>query len=631
MDTLGMRRLDKRKTVLAGVAFAALFAAWGGTPVVAAQQDRAVEDRIPVPEPVNVPPPGLSEVKQTATPGDVDLLVPMPEVIDVPQITREEVMGKPVIVENPVADKLRELLAARTDRIFDRKKERDGALAFYTARGFAPLWSDSAALNERGKAAIAYLKQVDTEGLDPADYPTPQFRADADPAALAEAELKLTNAVLTFARHAQNGRVHWSRLAADIFYNQVVPEPADILAKLAGDDAGRVLASFNPQHEGYKALKAKLAEARNKSGEATAPARIPGGRQVKVGMEDSRVPLLRERFGVPAADKDVYDKPLAEAVKKFQSQRKLAASGVLNNPTIDAINGPRRDRDADTILANMERWRWLPRDLGKTYVMVNIPDYTLKVVSNGHMVWTTKIVVGKPGNLATPMLTETMKFITVNPTWNVPPSIIQNEYMPALREDPQAMERIGLKVTTNPDGTIHIYQPPGDRNALGRIRFNFPNKFLVYQHDTPDKHLFAQDKRAYSHGCMRVENPLRYAEVLLGLVLPKEGYTQERLKRMFGTAEQDIQFPEAMRPWVHLTYQTAFVDDAGKLQIRDDVYGRDQRLLAILKGDERRMADVAIERPRNPSGVSREALRMPDRYGYGPNQNPFRGFFGLFR
>ncbi len=629
MDTIGRRHLDIRKAALAGVAFAALFAAWGGTLGVSVADDRAVENRIPVPEPVNVPPPGLAEVKQTATSGAVDALVPMPEVIDVPQITRDEVIGKPAIVENPVADKLRDLLAARNDRIFDRKKERDGAVAFYTARGFAPLWSDSGALTTRGKAAIAYLKQVDSEGLDPADYPTPQFRADADPLALAEAELKLTNAVLAFARHAQNGRVHFSRIAADIHYNLVALEPADVLAKLAGgEDAGRVLASLNPQHEGYKALKAKLAESRGKTAEA-GPARIANGPLVKLNMQDQRVPPLRERLGVPAADNEVYDKPLADAVKKFQAQRKLSATGNLNNATVDAINGPRRDRDADIILANMERWRWLPRDLGKTYVMVNVPDYTLKVVNNGHMVWTTKIVVGKPGNLATPMLTETMKFITVNPTWNVPPSIIQNEYLPALREDPQAMERIGLKITTNRDGTIHIYQPPGERNALGRIRFNFPNKFLVYQHDTPDKHLFAHDKRAYSHGCMRVENPLRYAEVLLGIVLPRENYNQERLKRMFGTAEQDIQFPEALRPHVHLTYQTAFVDDHGKLQIRDDVYGRDQRVLAALKGDERRVADVAIERPRNPSAVSREALRMPDRYGYG--NTPFRGFFGFFR
>src|SRR3954453_22803762 len=212
----------------------------------------------------------------------------------------------------------------------------------------------------------------------------------------------------------------------------------------------------------------------------------------------------------------------------------------------------------------MERWGWVPRDLGETYVMVNIPDFSLRVVKDGKLVWKTKVVVGQPGKPA-PLLSSEMKFITVNPTWNVPPSIIQNEYLPALQADPQAMDRIGLKVEQNRDGTIRIYQPPGDRNALGRIRFNFPNKFLVYQHDTPDKNLFAHDKRAYSHGCMRVENPLKYGEVLLNIARPKENWPVERLRHMFGSSEQNIDFPAPIP--VHLTYQTAFVDDAVKLQI----------------------------------------------------------------
>ena len=177
----------------------------------------------------------------------------------------------------------------------------------------------------------------------------------------------------------------------------------------------------------------------------------------------------------------------------------------------------------------------MPRDLGKTHVMVNIPDYTLRVMRDDKLVWNTKIVVGKP-NLATPIISAEMKFITVNPTWNVPPSIIQNEYLPALQQDPQALERIGLKVEQDRDGNVRIWQPPGDRNALGRIRFNFPNKFLVYQHDTPDKHLFAHEKRAYSHGCMRVQDPLKYGEVLLSLVLPNENYTA-------GPAAQDVRRP----------------------------------------------------------------------------------------
>jgi L,D-transpeptidase YcbB len=214
-------------------------------------------------------------------------------------------------------------------------------------------------------------------------------------------------------------------------------------------------------------------------------------------------------------------------------------------------------------------------------------------------------VVGQPGK-PTPLLSAEMKFITVNPTWNVPPSIIQNEYLPALQQDPQAMDRIGLKVEQNRDGTIRIYQPPGDRNALGRIRFNFPNKFLVYQHDTPDKHLFAHDKRAYSHGCMRVQDPLKYGEVILGLALPKENYTADRLQKMFGGSEVNINFPTGIPD--HLTYQTAFVDDAGALQIRDDVYGRDTKLISIMKGSERKVADLAVDRPK---GSSSAPVKMP--------------------
>src|SRR5262249_10083824 len=137
----------------------------------------------------------------------------------------------------------------------------------------------------------------------------------------------------------------------------------------------------------------------------------------------------------------------------------------------------------DLILANMERWRWLPRELAPTYVMVNVPDYTLNVVDRGNAAWSTRIVVGKPGKYSTPLLAETMKYLTVNPTWNVPPSIIRNEYLPALARDPNALARIGLRLERRSDGSIRVFQPPGERNALGRIRFNFPNRFLVYQHD----------------------------------------------------------------------------------------------------------------------------------------------------
>jgi L,D-transpeptidase YcbB len=216
------------------------------------------------------------------------------------------------------------------------------------------------------------------------------------------------------------------------------------------------------------------------------------------------------------------------------------------------------------------------------------------VMQGGSQVWTTRVVTGKPGGHATPMLTETMKFITVNPTWNVPPSIIYNEYLPALQQDPTVLQRMGLKLERTRDGGIHISQPPGEANALGRIRFNFPNKFLVYQHDTPDKHLFAHETRAYSHGCMRVQNPDQYAATLLNITMPGGGYTPEKIRSMYGRSEIDLKFPTPIP--VNITYQTAFVDDAGKLQIRKDIYGRDASMLALLKGSRGRDLENVVAR-----------------------------------
>jgi murein L,D-transpeptidase YcbB/YkuD len=239
----------------------------------------------------------------------------------------------------------------------------------------------------------------------------------------------------------------------------------------------------------------------------------------------------------------------------------------------------------------MERWRWYPRDLGNAHVQVNLPDFTLKVMHNGQQAWTTRIVIGKP-SMATPLLSETMKYITVNPTWTVPQSIVQNEYLPALAQDPTVLERMGLRVSYT-GGQVQITQPPGDGNALGRIRFSFPNRFSVYHHDTPDKSFFSHDVRAYSHGCMRVENPAKYAEVLLNIARPREHWTAERIKGMFGSAEQDIQLPTQV--WVHLTYQTAFADSAGRLQTRRDLYSLDSRTLAAIKS-ERGIVEPAAER-----------------------------------
>src|SRR6516165_597991 len=505
-----------------------------------------------------------------------------------------------------ITEQLRELANGKFDRLFANKKDRPQIEAFYSNRNYAPLWIADGKANARATAAIAYLRHVDADGLDPADYPLPNFKASSAPPDLADAEIILTEAVITYAHHASVGRVHWSRVSADIEYAIPAAEPGDVLAALASaSDIAATLDSYEPQTPGYRALKAKLADIRSGKIDKGKPP-IAKGPVLKVGMQDERVPELRERLGV-AGNGNTYDKPLVDAVKKFQEQHDLVGSGMLSVGTVEALNGRTQpDRVTDVIIANMERWRWMPHHFPDTYVIVNLPDFTLRVMHDGKQAWMTRIVIGKP-EMPTPIMTADMKFITINPTWNVPPSIVHREYLPALAQDPTVLARMGLRVDYGRDG-IHIWQPPGDKNALGRIRFNFPNKFLVYQHDTPDKYMFALDKRAFSHGCMRVQDPVHYAEVLLSLVRPADGYTEDRIKKMFGTGEVDIQFP-AFIP-VNLTYQTAFVDDAGKLQLRDDVYGRDRTLLAILKGSDRKVADVPVEHRIDAS--HREVMAIPD-------------------
>jgi murein L,D-transpeptidase YcbB/YkuD len=510
--------------------------------------------------------------------------------------------------EAEVGDRIREIVGAKSfERMVSRKADRDAIAALYQKqRDFQPLWIAQGAPNARAKAVLDHLKAIGADGLEPTDYAMPEL-GTGSAQARAEADLRFTATLLTYARHAMTGRVHFSRVSPNIDY-KLVFDADDVLKKLAAsDDISKTLEQLNPQHAAYRALKAKLAELREGPDEPTGN-RIASGVVLRYSrdsrgrenvMGDARVPLLRERLGVAAEPNFNYNAALAAAVGKFQQAHGINVSGQLNGPTVEALNGPNRAKRIDAVLATMERWRWMPRELGRTHVVLNIPDFNLRVYNNGEKVWQTRTVVGKPGH-ETPLLTETMKFITVNPTWNVPQSIIYNELLPIYEtSDPQIFERQGLKMERSRDGSIRVYQPPGARNALGQIRFNFPNKFLVYQHDTPERHYFAEPRRAYSHGCMRVQDPMKYAEVLLSYAAPKGGYTADGVRRMIGGEERQIDFANPIP--VHITYQTAFVDEAGRLQFRDDVYGLDRTLVSILRGGERRIADIAVERPADPN------------------------------
>ena len=294
-------------------------------------------------------------------------------------------------------------------------------------------------------------------------------------------------------------------------------------------------------------------------------------------MKDPRVPLIRAHFGLePAqdagsADNLLYDSRVASAVADFQRSSGIPASGALTKRTIAALSGGDPSRLEAEILANMERWRWMPRDLGDSRLEVNIPDYGLKLVRDGEVAHRTRVIVGKP-TTPTPVFSNTMQFLIVNPYWNVPPSIIKKEMMPKLAADPDYLKRLGYEVVQK-KGQLIVRQPPGERNALGNIKFMFPNEHAVYLHDTPSRGLFANAKRAYSHGCVRVDQPFALAEVVLGR---DNGWTQDRVRRMVGGGEKTVQLPKHLP--IHIEYFTAFVDDAGKMQLRDDIYGYSRKL-----------------------------------------------------
>src|SRR6266481_4223318 len=409
------------------MAVAATFLTVSATSALA-QADRsspaelAIDAAIPRPEPANLPPPTINDFKldTTATVPDAAKTRPSdivtapaadtrkndtatttpasppaaatttPSVEPVPEPTKAASNVAPA--DQPVADKLRETLGTKSLRYFDRKAERAAVEKFYATREFAPLWTQAGALNASGKGVVARLRDAASDGLNAADYPVPDFTAATTPDLLADAELKLTASMLDYARQAQSGRMHWSQVSGDIQYPEHPTDATEVLTNVTtAKDASAALDGYNPPQKLYRELKAKLAELRGQ-GEGRVVPRWEGPalkftpaskKQAAVEIEDARVPLLRAKLGITEnADDGHYDARVAEAVRKFQAGAELKATGILDDRTVKALNSPKRDRQIDAVIVNMERWRWLPRQLGapslgNAYVILNIPDYTL--------------------------------------------------------------------------------------------------------------------------------------------------------------------------------------------------------------------------------------------------------------
>ena len=461
------------------------------------------------------------------------------------------------------------------------EKRYDARLAvrdFYASRGFAPLWVVDGRFDAPARSVLARIDRAAEDGLDLRATPV-SVPNGGDAAALAASELSLTEAAADYARQASGGRIDPSRIGELVAAKPEVALPGRVLAALRdASDAGEALRGFNPPHRGYLLLRAKLAEMR-RGADMTAGGPIPAGPALKAGMKDARVPLVRARFGLDiaadASDGLVYDTRVASAVADYQRAHGMPASGVLTPRTVASLSGGHPKRLEDEIVANMERWRWLPRDLGQRYVAVNIPDYSLDVYDGERPIHHARVVVGKPGH-ETPIFSEAMKFIIVNPYWNVPLSIVNKEMMPKLAADPNYFENHGYEVVEK-GGETYVRQPPGDSNALGRIKFMFPNKFAVYLHDTNAKGYFNKDERALSHGCVRVDQPFKLAEAVLGR---DRGWTEARVEGMVGGGERTVNLPRPVQ--VHIGYFTAFVDETGQLRLRDDVYGYSAKVRAAL-------------------------------------------------
>jgi murein L,D-transpeptidase YcbB/YkuD len=472
----------------------------------------------------------------------------------------------------------------------------DGVRKFYAARKFELLWLRDGPATAQMKALRRRMQAADIYGLDPADYATPDLTAAySAPAARAEAEIAFSRAVARFVTHLASGRVRPSEISRIITLAPERPQIGQALAQLAStDNVALALARHEPPHAQYRALKAELAELRTAAPEAERVV-VPEGALLKPDKSDARVPALRTRLGLtpdPGAEPERYDDALVEALKAFQAAAGLTADGILGPRTLAALNGVSREEDIAAILANLERWRWMPRDLGAFHVMVNVPEFMVRVVDDGKMVHETRVVVGTPAN-ATPTFSHVMDHLVVNPFWNVPASIVSNEMLPEIRRNPygyfakrgyQVLVRSGGRMRVVDPGRIDwwmvnprsvaIRQVPGDHNALGRIKFMFPNQHSVYLHDTPSKKLFERDVRAFSHGCVRVDNPLEFADAILPVAAPK--WNSERLEKLYGGPERRINLDKPIP--VHLAYFTRFVDADGGLGRAEDLYGYDRRL-----------------------------------------------------
>ena len=472
--------------------------------------------------------------------------------------------------------------------------------AFYTARAFAPFWTgrDQAA---RRSALLAALAGVEDHGLPAARYDAAGLKAALRQAHsvgdLGRLEIALTRAFLTYARDVQSGLLTPAKLDPTMVRVVAHEPPASLLARFEAAEPRAFLRSLPPQWPEYAALMREKIRLQDLIAQGGYGAPIPEDK-LQPGDEGAAVIALRDRlvrlgYMARSASRS-YDARLTAAVVRFQRDHGLNADGVAGASTLAEVNVPAEARLKSVVVA-MERLRWMAgTDRGQTHIWVNEPDFTAKIIQRGKVIFRTRAVIGKnAADTHSPEFSDFMEYMVVNPSWGVPRSITVGEYLPLLQQDPTAVahlqivddagrivprEAVNFAAYSAQSFPFDLRQPPSDGNALGKVKFMFPNPYNIYLHDTPAKDLFAKETRAFSHGCIRLADPFDFAHALLAMQTDDpDGTFRAALN---SGKETTITLAHPLP--VHLVYFTAWPDADGQIAWRRDVYGRDALIAEAL-------------------------------------------------
>ena len=514
---------------------------------------------------------------------------------------------QPSQLQTGVIEQVILLLESEENLALEIRKRKVSLKTYYLEEKGELLWIG----NERMPRLIQLMLSAEGQGLFASDYPTEYLQKlldavpQTDVKSRAIVELLYSAFFLKYSADLKGGRVRPRKVDPELYWRAKeidLVAPLRALSKKA--DFDQFIAGWEPNIPDYKALKAKLALYRKFEKNNSWP-KLPSGDALKPGMDDPRIPILRKRLagarGAKATQETstepvstVYDEALVEAVKHFQELHGLEPDGVIGFRTKVALNIPIEER-VRQIIVSMERWRWMPEELGSDYNKVNIAGFHLTRYENGQFAERKKVIVGKPYR-RTPAFSDTIKYLEFNPYWTVPYSIATRDKLPVLQKNPSALVASGFEVFSGKQRvdprTVNwtqysranfpftLRQNPGPKNALGRVKFMFPNRYSVYLHDTPDRSLFDKTFRSFSSGCVRVHRPIDFAETLLK---QKQGWDRARIDGVLASGKRTVVTLDKPLP-IHIIYSTAWLAEDGTIRFYVDFYQRDGKLYHALFG-----------------------------------------------